>query len=113
MIITGFGDIPTAVETIRAGAADFIEKPLDKESFVRRVKTLLPKNGDHKHLGEFLTRSEHRVLRLVLDGKSNKEIANLLSRSKRTVEVHRARVMRKLGAHSLVDLVKRTATMGL
>ena len=113
LIITGYGDVPTAVEAIKAGAADFIEKPLDKRSFVLKVKSLLPENGNHKHLGEPLTQTEQRVLKLVLGGKSNKEIANLLKRSKRTIEVHRARVMRKLGAESLVDLVKLTATMGL
>jgi two-component system response regulator FixJ len=106
-IITGYGDIPTAVEAIKAGANDFVEKPLDKKSFVRKVKSLLPENGNGKHLGEPLTQTEQRVLRLVLDGKSNKEMANLLNRSSRTIEVHRARVMRKLGAESLVELVKR------
>ena len=109
LIVTGYGDIPTAVKAIKAGAADFIEKPLDKKSFVRKVKSLLPENGNHKHLGEPLTQGEERVLKLVLDGKSNKEIADLLNRSRRTIEVHRARVMRKLGADSLVDLVKRAA----
>ena len=113
LILTGYGDIPTAIEAIKAGAVDFIEKPLDKRSFVKKVKSLLPENGNGKHLDDSLTRSEQRVLRLVIGGKSNKEIADLLNRSRRTVEVHRARVMRKLGADSLVDLVKRTATMGL
>jgi two-component system response regulator FixJ len=113
LIITGYGDIPTAVEAIKAGAADFVEKPLDKKSFVRKVKSLLPENGNGKHLGEPLTQTEQRVLNLILDSKSNKEIAELLSRSIRTVEVHRARVMRKLGADSLVDLVKRAAVTGL
>jgi two-component system response regulator FixJ len=100
LIVTGYGDIPTAVEAIKNGAADFIEKPLDKKSFVRKVKSLLPENGNHKHLGEPLTQSEQRVLKLVLASKSNKEMANLLNRSSRTIEVHRARVMCKLGADS-------------
>jgi len=113
LIITGYGDIPTAVEAMKAGAVDFIEKPLDRKSFVRKVQALLPKNGDHKHLGNSLTQSEQRVLRLVLDGKSNKEIADILSRSRRTIEVHRAHIMRKLGARSLVDLVKQAAVTRL
>ena len=113
LILTGYGDVPTAVEAIKAGAADFIEKPLDKQSFVRKVKALLPENGNHKHWGEPLTQSEQRVLKLVIDGKSNEEIASLLNRSKRTIEVHRAHVMHKLGANSLVDLVKRATAMGL
>ena len=98
---------------IKAGAADFMKKPLDKESFVTKVKSLLPENGNHKHLGKPLTQSEDRVLRLVLNGKSNQEIASLLSRSRRTIEVHRANMMHKLGVDSLADLVKRAAVMGL
>ena len=113
MIITGYGDVPTAVEAIKAGAADFIEKPLDKKSFVRKVKSLLPENGNHKHLGKSLTKSEERVLKLVLNGKNNQEIASLLSRSRRTIEVHRANMMHKLGVENLVDLVKQAAAMGL
>ncbi len=80
---------------------------------MRRVRSLLPENSNGKLLGEPLTQDEERVLKLVLGGKSNKEIANLLNRSKRTIEVHRAHLMRKLGAESLVDLMKRTAAMGL
>jgi two-component system response regulator FixJ len=113
MIITGYGDIPTAVEALKAGAVDFIEKPLDKKSLTERVESLLPKNGNNEHLGEPLTQSEHRVLKLVVDGKSNKEIASLLNRSRRTIEVHRAHIMHKLGVDSLVDLVKRAVAMGL
>ncbi len=113
LIVTGYGDVPTAVKAIKAGAADFIEKPLTKESFLRKVKSLLPENGNHKHLGGSLTETEKRVLKLVLDGKSNKEIADVLNRSQRTIEVHRNHVMQKLGANSLVDLVKRSMQMGL
>jgi len=113
LIVTGYGDIPTAVEAIKAGAADFIEKPLDKGSFLRKVNSLLPANGNHRHLGKSLTQSEERVLKLVLNGKSNQEIASLLSRSRRTIEVHRANMMHKLGVDSLFDLVKRAAVMGL
>jgi FixJ family two-component response regulator len=113
LIVTGYGDIPTAVEAIKTGADDFIEKPLDKMYLVQRAKSLLARNGNHNHLGKSLTESEKKVLKLVLDGKSNREIAGLLSRSVRTVEVHRAHIMHKLGVDNLVDLVKRTAAMGL
>ena len=113
LIITGYGDVPTAVEAIKAGAVDFIEKPLDKKSFVRKVKSLLPENGNHEHLGKPLTQSQDRVLKLVLNGRSNQEIASLLNRSRRTIEVHRGNMMHKLGVESLVDLVKRAAAMGL
>ena len=60
-----------------------------------------------------LTPSKARVLKLVFDGMANKEIVNLLNRSKRTIEVHRIHIMHKLGLDNLVDLVKRTAIMGL
>jgi two-component system response regulator FixJ len=115
LIVTDCGDIPTAVECIKAGAVDVIEKPLDKEDFLQRVKSILQENAEHRdtHLGKDLTRSEMRVLKLILDGKTNKEIAHLLSRSKRTIEAHRAAAMRKLGVDNLVDLVVRARTMGL
>lgn len=113
MVISGYGDVPTAVEAVKAGAVDFLEKPLDKKSFIRKVKSILSENGNHKPLGKPLTQSEQRVLKLVLDGKSNREIAGLLSRSQRTIEAHRGHVMQKLGAESVVDLVRRAAMMGL
>jgi DNA-binding NarL/FixJ family response regulator len=60
-----------------------------------------------------LTRTEKKVLCLILDGNSNKEIAGMLHRSVRTIEVHRSHIMRKFGAESLIDLIKRSAAMGL
>jgi len=69
--------------------------------------------GANPRVAKLLTRTEMKVLRFMLDGKSNKEIANELHRSVRTVEVHRSHVMRKLGVDNLVELVKRAAAMGL
>ena len=60
-----------------------------------------------------LTRTEKKVLSFILDGKSNKEIASIMHRSVRTIEVHRSHIMRKFGAESLIDLIKRAAAMGL
>lgn len=114
LMITGYGDIPTAVKAIKAGAVDFIEKPLDKKNFVRKIRSILKRNvATHPNLGTSLTRTEKKILQLVIDGMSNKEIANLLHRSARTIEVHRAHIMHKLGVDNLVDLVKRVASMGL
>lgn len=114
LMITGYGDIPTAVKAMKAGAVDFIEKPLDKKSFVGKVRSILQKNfATHPDLGASLTQNETRILQLIIKGKSNKEIAYLLHRSARTVEVHRAHLMHKLGVDNLVDLVKRVASMGL
>jgi FixJ family two-component response regulator len=114
LMITGYGDIPTAVKAVKAGAVDFIEKPMDKKNFVRKINSILEKNvSTHPELGISLTRTETKILKLVLDGQSNKEIAVLLHRSSRTIEVHRAHIMHKLGVDNLVDLVKRVASMGL
>ena len=114
LMITGYGDIPTAVKAMKAGAVDFIEKPLEKKDFVRKIKSILKKNtSTHPDLGTSLTRTEKKILQLVIDGKSNKEIAFMLHRSARTIEVHRANLMHKLGVDNLVDLVKRVASMGL
>src|SRR4030042_6352308 len=98
LLITGYGDIPTAVKAMQAGAVDFIEKPLDKKNFVRKIRYALQKNAStNPVLGSFLTRAEMRILQLVIQGKSNKEISNLFHRSARTIEVHRAHIMHKLG----------------
>jgi len=114
LIITGYGDIPTAVVAMKAGAVDFIEKPLDRESFLHKVNSILQQSPSiHKYTGKPLTDAEKRVLRMVVEGKSNKEIAFLIHRSIRTVEVHRARLMHKLNVDNLIDLVKRAVEMGL
>ena len=114
LMITGYGDIPTAIKAMKAGAVDFIEKPLEKKSFVRKIKSILKRNvATHPVLGASLTRNETKILQLIIDGKSNKEIAIMLHRSARTIEVHRANLMHKLGVDNLVDLVKRVASMGL
>jgi two-component system response regulator FixJ len=114
LIITGYGNIQTAVKAIKAGATDFIEKPLDKKNFVTKVKSILKDNlAARPELDTPLTPTERKVLQLVLNGMKNNEIANLLNRSKRTIEVHRAHIMHKFGVDNLVDLVKRALSMGL
>jgi two-component system response regulator FixJ len=114
LVITGFGDIPMAVRAVKTGAAEFIEKPLQKQSFLEAVQTAL-KQQDLSNLlkGKSLTEKEVAVLRLILRGNSNREIAQTLHRSIRTVEDHRRHIMRKLDVDSIVDLVKRAAVMGL
>lgn len=114
LMITGYGDIPTAVKAIKTGAVDYIEKPLKKKTFVRKIKAILKQNvSTHPDLGNSLTRTEKKILQLVIDGMSNNEIAIMLYLSARTIEVHRAHIMQKLGVDNLVDLVKRIASMGL
>jgi len=113
-IISGQGDIPMAVEAIRNGAFDFIEKPFSAETVLQRVResiaamksrkteTVTPSFGG----AELLTRREHEVLKEITDGASNKEAGRTLGISPRTVEVHRARIMEKLGARNAADLVR-------
>ncbi|MHC4437266.1 MAG: response regulator transcription factor [Planctomycetota bacterium] len=108
LLMSGYGDIPTAVRAIKAGAVDFIEKPLDKAAFIHKVKSMLPKTDSaDTYLGKSLTLTETNVLSYVIKGKSSKEIARLLHRSTRTIEDHRSHIMRKLKAKNLLDLARR------
>lgn len=114
LMITGYGDVPTAVKAIKGGAVDFIEKPLGKRLFLRKIRSILQENMPaRRNAGKPLTKTEMSVLRLVIAGKSNKEIADQLHRSVRTIEVHRAHVMHKLGVDNMIDLIKISAAMGL
>ena len=114
LLITGYGDVPMAVTAFKTGAVDFIEKPLDRQTLLSAVRSVLKWiTPPDCLLGKALTRTEMRVLRLILDGKSNKEIAYLFHRAVRTIEVHRDHIMRKLGVDNVVNLVKRAAAMGL
>lgn len=112
IVLTGYGDIPMAVKALKAGASDFIEKPLDKYSFLLAVESVLKQNwGEHPIVDKVLTKTEIKVLRLILDGKSTKEVAEFLHRSVRTIEDHRAHIMHKFGVDNLVDLVKQAAAV--
>ncbi len=114
LVITGYGDIPMAVRAVKAGAAEFIEKPLQKQSFLAVVQAIL-KQQDLGDLlkGKSLSKKEIAVLRLILQGSSNREMAHILHRSIRTIEDHRCHIMRKLGVDSVVELVQRATVMGL
>ncbi|MBG6145308.1 response regulator [Roseibium album] len=113
-IISGQGDIPMAVEAIRNGAFDFIEKPFSAETVLDRVKEAIAamkqrEDEDRSQTFEgadLLTRRELEVLKQITDGASNKEAGRTLGISPRTVEVHRARIMEKLGARNAADLVR-------
>ena len=114
LVVTAYGDVPMAVKALKMGALDFIEKPLEMQSLLSIVESVLQRTTPrHPLLGKALTGAEMRVLRFILDGKSNKETAQILHRSVKTVEAHRNHIMRKLGVENVVDLVKRAAEMGL
>lgn len=116
IFITGHGDIPMAVEAIRNGAIDFMRKPIREQDLLDRIQEAMLIEADG-HLMQLrlqkqqaalnsLTKRERQVFDLVAEGKANKVVAMDLSISERTVEVHRAQVMKKLMARSLAELVK-------
>jgi len=114
IVMTSYADIPMAVRAVKAGAVDFVEKPLEWDSLMLLVKSQLEDDGLAEGLkGMALTEREITVLRFILQGKSNKEIGHVLHRSVRTIEVHRSHIMRKLDADNVVDLVKRATAMGI
>lgn len=114
LMITGYGDVPTAVKAIKGGAVDFIEKPLTKKAFLQKVRSILQESAAiDGSVGQPLTRTEMNVLRCIIDGRSNRDIADMLHRSVRTVEVHRSHIMRKFGVDNVIDLVKLGVAMGL
>ena len=114
VVVSGYGDIPMAVRALKAGAVDFLEKPLTKQGLLSSVESALSQShaGDPV-VGKELTKAERRVLHFILDGKSNRETAQILHRSEKTIEVHRNHIMRKLGVDNIVGLIKRAAAMGL
>ena len=114
LLVTGYGDVPMATSAFKAGAVDFVEKPLDRQTLLSAVESVLKQIDPlDPILGKALTRTEKKVLRLIMDGKTNKEIGGLFRRNTRTIEVHRSRIMRKLGVNNAVHLVKRAALLGL
>ena len=114
LMVAGYGDIPTAVKAMKCGAVDFIEKPFGKDGFVQEVNLLLERSRTVPLDGfRALTRMEMKVLRLVVKGVSNKEIAGAVKRAVRTVEAHRASVMHKLGVRNLIELIKLASVIGL
>ena len=122
VIITGHGDVAMAVKAMQAGALDFIEKPFHDEELLRSIRRAVEADSQTRaerseHAAVFarldeLTPREHEVMELVAAGKSNKEIATDLGVSAKTVEAHRAKVMDKMQATSLADLVRMALLVG-
>jgi two-component system, LuxR family, response regulator FixJ len=114
LLITGYGDIPIAVKAVKAGAYDFVEKPLDEETFIPLVKEAIMKCAKkNAFTGKPLTKTEKKILQLVVDGMGNKQIASTLECSVRTVENHRYRISKKLNVDSTASLVRLSLTMGI
>lgn len=116
ILVTAYGDVPIAVQAMKAGAMDFIEKPYSEETLITSIKAGLEmaKNGallserraEAREKLEILTEREQEVLELLAQGLTNKEIALQLDRSVRTIEVHRNRIREKTGANSLSDIIR-------
>ena len=123
IMLTGHGNVQVAVHAMKAGAVDFIEKPFNNELLLDRIQmavaesvdadTTRVKRDEIAHRMELLTPRERQVLDIVAAGETNKGIARRLDISEKTVEIHRARVMEKMQAKSLADLVKMVAMLEL
>jgi two-component system, LuxR family, response regulator FixJ len=122
ILISGHGDIPMAVQAMKDGAFDFLQKPFRDQELIDRINGALKLDAqnresvdrlaDLKSREDSLTPREREVLALVVDGKANKVIAIDLGLSERTVEIHRANVMEKMGARSVAHLVKMHLMLG-
>lgn len=123
IVITGHGDVPLAVEAMKLGAAEFLEKPFDDALLLQAVKTALSRRDkDQKHDSErmevldklaALSTRERQVLEGLVAGRPNKVIAFELGISPRTVEIYRANVMTKMAADSLSHLVRMALLAGI
>jgi two-component system response regulator FixJ len=116
LILTGHGDVPVAVRALKAGALEFLQKPVDDQILLDCIYKALRIDAENRRkraakelvLARLatLTRREREVMDLVVTGKANKQIAELLCVSEKTVEVHRKHVMKKMRADSVVELVR-------
>jgi FixJ family two-component response regulator len=116
IVLTGHGNVQVAVHAMKAGAVDFIEKPFDNELLLDRIQKAVAesvhargeriKRDEIAQRTRLLTPRERQVLDLVVAGETNKGVARRLDISERTVEIHRANVMRKMRAKTFADLVK-------
>ncbi len=123
IVITGHADVTVAVQAMKAGASEFVQKPFESELILRLVRGCLEENDDavdanaHRHRVlrriETLTAREKQVLDLIMEGASNKAIASSLAISPRTVEIYRANVMSKMRADSLSELIRLTLSSGV
>ncbi len=123
VFLTGFGDIPTSVRAMRAGAEDFLQKPVDERDLLDAVRRAVEKDArrridaaeinDIRERLNSLTPRERQVLTYVVAGLLNKQIAAELGTVEKTVKVHRARVMQKMNVRSVAELVRLTERAGI
>ncbi len=124
IVMTGHGDVPMAVQAMKAGATDFIEKPFDAEMLIERIEQALKERRESRRDGDAarnevearlvnLTPRERDVLRHLVAGQPNKVIAYELSISPRTVEIHRARVIDKMDVRNVSELIRLVLSAGI
>lgn len=123
VFITGHGDVPMAVSALKGGAVDFIEKPFRDQEMLALIRKCLAqeasqrlrteRSGSVRNRMALLTDREREVMTLIVGGRLNKEIADQLGISVKTVEVHRGRVMDKMQARTVADLVQLTLALGV
>jgi len=123
VFITGHGDIPMSVEAMKKGAVDFLTKPFNDEELLQAIEKAIEKDRqtraeydealEIRRRIDLLTPRENEVLRYVIAGMLNKQIAYELKIAEKTVKIHRARVMEKLQANSVAELVRLAEKIGI
>jgi FixJ family two-component response regulator len=123
IFITGHGDIPMSVEAMKAGAMEFLTKPFRGQELLDAIHNALDRNrasrqgeaklADLRRRVDTLTSREREVMQRVIAGLLNKQIAAELGTSERTIKIHRANLMRKMGAESLPELVRMAENTGI
>ena len=123
IFLTGRGDIPTSVQAMKRGAADFLTKPVDDEQLLAAIASALAKDSVSRKVQEEITRTRERlatltprereVLERVVTGRLNKQIAAELGTGEKNIKVHRGQVMHKMGVRTVAELVRVAASAGL
>jgi FixJ family two-component response regulator len=123
VFITGHGDIPMTVQALKAGASDFLTKPVQAQALVRAVRAAIEQGAIERQAGEetakmrqrfsSLTPREHEVLELLVAGQLNKQIAAALGVVEQTVKFHRARIMERMEAKTVAELMHIAAKLGI